>query len=68
MEQASAYVLEKAKALNLDITAQLEFGNEDIPIPKQIYLNGNVSPYAKKELTHFIAEQLGIPEENQVWN
>ena len=68
MEQASAYVLEKAKALNLDITAQLEFGNENIPIPKQIYLNGNVSPYAKKELTHFIAEQLGIPEENQVWN
>lgn len=67
-EQASAYVLEKAKALNLDITANVEFGREDVPIPTEIYLYGNASPYAKYELTRYITEQLGIPEENQVWN
>ena len=65
--RANTYA-KKAKALNLDITANVEFGREDVPIPTEIYLYGNASPYAKYELTRYITEQLGIPEENQVWN
>lgn len=67
-EQTSAYILEKAKMLNLDLTAQVVCSDEAVPIPERVYLTGAAGPFAKTQLSAFIVEHLGIPEEQQIWN
>lgn len=67
-EYLTAYVLEKAHALNLDVDTYIEFNNDSIPTPYKIYFKGNASPYAREELTQYITENLGIPEEHLIWN
>ena len=67
-ERVTAYVLEKAEALNMDITAHVEFTDAATPTPYKIYLEGAASPYAKDVLVEYITEHLGITEEYQVWN
>ena len=68
MEQASAYVLEKAKALNLDVEVELVLGSDEIPVPEQIYIQGAVSPFARNQLSTFISDNIGIPEDRQIWS
>ena len=67
-EKATAYVLEKAKSLNLDLSAEIKFSNDGIPIPEKIYLFGSAGPFAKEQMTIFIAENLGISEACQIWS
>ena len=67
-ESISAYILEKANSLNLDVTTLVEFKDDKIPIPYKIYIDGDASPYAKKELAQYITENIGISEEHQIWN
>lgn len=66
-EKTEAYVLEKAVSLGADLSVEITLGKEDIPAPVSITVKGAVSPYVKKVLTRYIAEQLGIPEEAQHW-
>jgi len=67
-EQTSAYILEKAKMLNLDLTAQVVCSDDAIPIPESVYITGAAAPFAKTQLSAYIAAHLGIPEERQIWN
>ena len=67
-EKATAYVLEKANSLNLDLSAEIKFSNDGIPIPEKIYLFGAAGPFAKEQMTIFIAENLGISEACQIWS
>ena len=36
-------------------------------MPRSVVLEGAISPYARKALTAWIADNIGIPEEDQLW-
>jgi len=67
IEKTEAYILDKAASLELDIEVEVRLGSANPLIPDTVYLRGSVSPYAKKRLCQFITDDLGIPEENQIW-
>lgn len=65
--QTEAYILDKAAALGVNLTAEVLLGEDTIPVPVGVILSGACSPYAKSELTDAIEKDLGIPKENQLW-
>lgn len=64
---AEAYILEKAAAMQADLSVEVELSNDPIPVPLRVYLWGNIAPYAKQKLQIMIQKDLGIEKENQVW-
>lgn len=66
-ESLKAYICDKASAINLDLDIQILLNNETIPQPKEVRINGNASPYAKKQLIQIICRDLAIGEENIKW-
>ncbi len=65
-ERTAAYIWDKADALGLDLTIQVhtEPGRDGTPLPVSVELKGPRSP----ELAEWIARELGIPAERQVWH
>lgn len=66
-EQSEAYILEKAAVLGADIQAEIILDAGDQPYPVYVEIQGNISPYAKKQLRSIICNDIGIPEERQKW-
>lgn len=67
-EEAEAYILDKAQALSLDITAEVTAQIQDTyPVPWTVTIRGSPTAAQKAALTENIAEELGIPEERQEW-
>ena len=64
--RTAAYISDKADALGLAVTVRVETepGENDIPIPASAELEG---PYSQ-DLADWIAQELGIPAERQVWH
>lgn len=64
--QTAAYISDKADALGLAVTARVETEEDGggIPLPASAELTG---PYSR-ELADWIALELGIPAERQVWH
>ncbi len=64
--RTAAYISDKADALGLGITARVETepGADGTPLPASADLTG---PYSR-ELADWIAGELGIPAERQVWH
>lgn len=65
--RTAAYISDKADALGLAVTARVETepdGEGGIPLPVSAELTG---PYSR-ELADWIALELGIPAERQVWH
>ena len=67
LQGTEAYILEKAKDLNLDLNVEVELSNDEFPVPVAVSLAGNVAPYAKSVLADSISRDLNIPKENQKW-
>ena len=65
-ERTQAYILDKAESLGADIQVEVMLSNDLYPVPRQVRLSGDVSPYARMQLKK-ILESLGISEENQIW-
>jgi len=63
-----AYILDKANSLKLDMTVEVVLNEQGDLRPKQVLLKGAASPYKKQILSRYIANELGIPEEQQKWN
>ena len=63
--RAASYIMDKAEKLGADIMAEVMLDQDNIPI--SVELEGNISPYAKAELTGIIAGDLGITKEHQIW-
>ncbi len=63
-ESASAYILEKANNLGVDL--QVEVILQDL-VPCAVWISGPVSPHAKLQLSNFITTNLGISLEDQRW-
>lgn len=64
--RTAAYISDKADALGLTVTAevQTEAGPEGIPVPYRAELTGAWS----EELASYMEGELGIPRERQVWH
>lgn len=64
-QQLCAYIMDKAADFEADIapTAVLD---ENL-MPAQIYIRGDISPYAKSRLQQIISRDLGIAKENLIW-
>lgn len=65
--ETEAYILDKAAALGVELTAEVLLGEDEIPVPVGVILSGAASPYARSQLTNVIEKDLGIPKEKQVW-
>lgn len=64
--ESEAYILDKAKKLDAEITVEVELNIED-NIPCGVTMTGAVSPYAKEVLSSFVEDSLGIAKEKQIW-
>lgn len=62
--RTAAYISDKADALGLAVTVRVETEGEGTPLPASAELTG---PYSQ-ELADWIALELGIPAERQVWH
>lgn len=67
ISKTEAYILDKAQAMGAELTVLVEIGDPAQPVPTRVQIRGNVSPYARSELQRIIAEDLGIPKEDQLW-
>lgn len=67
-EELEAYILDKAVSMQLQVDVQVDLTDSYPPAPEKVTITGGVSPYAKKLLSQFLTESVGIPEENQIWN
>ncbi len=67
-QQCEEYILDKAAALGMQIETKVIL-NEDTfyPLPVKVMISGQYSPWQKEQLTVIIAQDLGIPEEQQEW-
>jgi len=65
--RSEAYILDKAAAIGVQLSVNISLTDSEIPEPYQVTVSGNVSPYVKQTLKRFIANNLGISEENQTW-
>ena len=66
-ERTAAYISDKADALGLEVAARVETepgADGEAPLPASVDLTG---PYSR-ELADWIAVELGIPAERQVWH
>ncbi len=66
-QRSEAYILEKAKSLNLDLEVEIKLSEDQSPRPESVRIRGAVSPYAKSVLRTYITDTLGIPEDKQQW-
>ncbi len=66
-EKTQAYILDKAQSLGAQVQVEVILDDSAIPVPCGVRLTGNISPYAKQTLTHFLETELGISPEEQRW-
>lgn len=62
-----AYILDKAGQLDVALEVEVTLSDDTIPTPVAVRLKGRIAPNAKTKLTGIIAQDLGIPKEEQVW-
>ncbi|MBR6596043.1 MAG: hypothetical protein IKK72_05690 [Oscillospiraceae bacterium] len=66
-QQCEAYILDKAQTLEASIQVEILISQEGDPIPAGSIITGNLSPYARNQLSETLTEELGIPQEDQKW-
>ncbi len=66
-EKTEAYILDEAKKLDVSLQVQVTLSTDPVPVPLSAKLKGRVSPFAKGKLKTLIRDNLGIPEEKQIW-
>lgn len=65
--QTETYILDKAASMNAELSVEVTLSDDEMPIPCAVCLEGSISPYAKSKLMKLIADDLGIPKEQQTW-
>ena len=55
------------KALHADVAVDVILSDTSMPVPEYVRISGNVAPYAKQQLINIIERELGVAEENQIW-
>lgn len=67
IQETETYILDKAASLSASIEAQVTLSDSDVPYPYSVTLSGDISPFGRQQLQNIIADDLGIPEERQLW-
>ncbi|MBE6933095.1 MAG: hypothetical protein E7464_06940 [Ruminococcaceae bacterium] len=69
-EQTVEYILDKATALGASIHPEVTLASlgESYQYPYSVTISGHWTPQQKQELTIYISQTLGIPEERQLWS
>lgn len=66
-QKVEAYISNKATLLKANVKVEVIMSDDNPTIPGSTRITGLISPYAKQCLTQYIADELGIPEEKQIW-
>lgn len=66
-EKVETYIINKAATYDAEISVSVEIPASDSLIPDTITIEGEVSPYIKEILVKIIEDDLGIPEDRQIW-
>lgn len=67
-ETAEAYILDKARMMGVEMTAQVTTALQTgYPVPWRVSCVGDYSEAQKRELSRYISRELGIPEQRQEW-
>ena len=67
-QSMTAYILDKASLMGADIQVNVSLSETSPKIPVGVVISGDVSPYIKTVLKNAITNDLGVPEESQIWN
>lgn len=65
--RCETYILDKALSCQSPLEVDIILSEDEIPIPSAVRLKGHVSPYAKQILQQWLAADMGIPKERQIW-
>ena len=65
--RAEAYILDKAVSMKLELDVEVTLSDTNPPLPCAVTIKGSVSPYSKEVLSSYIANDLGISKEDQLW-
>jgi len=66
-EQTEAYILDRATQMGLILEVDVNLSDASPYTPVSVVISGDASPYFKQQLQKVISNNLGIQEENQVW-
>ena len=66
-EQLEAYILQEASHYGAELSVEIVLDDGDYPEPESVTVSGNISPYAKRQISAMLETQLGIPKEAQQW-
>ncbi len=66
-EESEAYILDKARSLNTQITVQIKVSQDPYPVPERVRICGNLPPAIRRQLQTILESDLGIPKERQTW-
>ena len=66
-QQTTAYILDKANAMGLEVEVEITLQETDAPIPIAVTLKGRASPYSRQSMEELLYRELGIPKEKIIW-
>ena len=64
--QVEAYILDKAALYQASLAVDVKLNAAGVP--QSVYLTGEVSPYARTQLSRILETDLGLGEEAQQWS
>lgn len=66
--EMEAYIVDKAKSLGVILEAEVTLCEDTSERAESVIITTNTSPYLKQRISQYISEDLGIPEDCQLWN
>lgn len=66
--QTEAYIQDKALSMGVQLQADITVSNLSPGLPQRVEITANASPYQRQQITGWIETDLGIPEDQQIWN
>ena len=64
-DRVEAYILDKADSFGVQLDVEVVLDQDNIPVSAE--LKGNISPYAKAQITEMLSKDIGITKEHQLW-
>ena len=65
-QRTTSYILEKAESLGLVLEVSVTLEEDELAAPRSVTLQGRASPYARQVLSSWLANELGIEEQQWI--
>ena len=66
-EEIAAYILDKGASYGAKLTVQITLDDAFVPTLRSVCLEGEIAPYAKQALQQALCRELGLEEEDILW-